>query len=75
MFQQLAAHVDHYLLNCQFGFHKGDSTMFQLVQIVHRLSQEIEKGNYIFSCFCDLTKGCDKVWHQALLSNLEHLGL
>ena len=59
----------------QSGFRKGDNTTFQLVRIVQKLSGAIETGQYAFSCFYDLSKAFDRVWHAGLLCKLEHLGV
>ena len=75
VFKQLLDHVDHYLPINQFGFRKGDNTTFQLVRIVQKLSGAIETGQYAFSCFYDLSKPFDRVWHAGLLCKLEHLGV
>ena len=75
VFKQLLDHVDHYLPINQSGFRKGDNTTFQLVRIVQKLSGAIETGQYAFSCFYDLSKAFDRVWHAGLLCKLEHLGV
>ena len=75
VFKQLLNHVDHYLPIHQSGFRKGDNTTFQLVRIVQKLSGAIETGQYAFSCFYNLSKAFDCVWHAGLLCKLEHLGV
>ena len=75
VFKQLLDHVAHYLPIHQSGFRKGDNTMFQLIRIVQKLSGAIETGQYAFSCFYNLSKAFDRVWHAELLCKLEHLGV
>ena len=75
VFKQLLDHVDHYLPIHHSGFRKGDNTTFQLVRIVHKLSGAIETGQYAFSCFYDLSKAFDRVWHAGFLCKLEQLGV
>ena len=42
---------------------------------MQKLSGAIETGQYAFSCFYDLSKAFDRVWHAGLLCKLEHLGV
>ena len=44
-------------------------------RIVQKLSGAIETGQYAFSCFYDLSKAFDRVWHAGLLCKLDHLGV
>ena len=59
----------------QSGFRKKDGTALQLARIVHSLSEALEKKNAVVSCFFDLTKAFDRVWHKGLQAKLEHLGI
>ena len=59
----------------QSVFRKKDGTALHLARIIHSLSEALEKKNAVVSCFFDLTKAFDRVWHKGLLAKLEHLGI
>ena len=75
IFQHLYRHVNPIIPMNQSGFRKKDGTALQLARIVHSLSEALEKKNAVVSCFFDLTKAFDRVWHKGLLAKLEHLGI
>ena len=62
---------------CRFqsGFRPGDSTVMQLVYIVHEIYEALEKGNEIRAVFLDISKAFDRVWHSGLLAKLRSIGL
>lgn len=75
VFRQLYSHAEEFLPECQSGFRRADGTQNQLVRIIHSLAQNVDRGNYTMSCYFDLAKAFDRVWHQGLLAKLEHIGV
>ena len=73
--RQLRKLVDCQLPINQSGFRKGDSTSQQLARIMHQLAKHVEDGDVVVSCFYDLSKAFDTVWHKGLLFKLEALGV
>ena len=59
----------------QSGFRPGDSTVNQLVYLVHKIYDAFEKGKEVRMVFLDVSKAFDKVWHKGLLYKLESLGV
>mgnify|MGYP000176344217 CR=1 FL=1 len=68
--------TSHNLLTyCNSGFKKMDSTVNQLINIVHELSQAIDKGKEVRMIFLDISKAFDRVWHRGLLLKLQQVGV
>ena len=58
----------------QSGFRSGDSTFMQLIFVVNKIYQALEKGNEGRAVFLDISKAFDNVWHQGLLTKLKSIG-
>ena len=68
--------VQHNLISPhQFGFIPGKSTTLQLVYLIHRWLQALEKGHNITAVFLDFKKAFDRVWHHGLLHKLLTCGI
>ena len=66
----------HNQLYCrQFGFRKSHSTMHTLINIVERIRESLDKGEYACGVFVDLQKAFDTVDHKILLHKLDHYGI
>ncbi len=65
----------HFLNPFQSGFRPGDSTVNQLVFIIHKIYQALEQGKEVRMVFLDISKAFDKVWHKGLFCKLEFLGV
>ena len=59
----------------QSGFRPGDSTIMQLVYIVHEICEALEEGSEMRAVFLDITKAFDKVWHRGLIAKLRSIGV
>ena len=59
----------------QSGFRPGDSTVNQLVYLVHRIYAAFEQGKEVRMVYLDISKAFDKVWHKGLLYKLEAIGV
>ena len=46
------------------GFKKNDSTVNQLLKIIHQIYQDVNDGNDTCLVFLDVSKAFDKVWHM-----------
>ena len=57
------------------GFKHRDSTVYQLIGLVHMLHDSINKGKTVTMVFLDISKAFDKVWHEGLLFKLKTFGI
>ena len=63
------------LIEQNSGFKRKDSTVNQLLKIVHQIYQDINNGKDTCLVFLDVSKAFDKVWHKGLLFKLRQLGI
>ncbi len=47
----------------------------QLVYIVNKIYQALERGHEVRVVFLDISKAFDKVWHKGLLAKLKSVGI
>ena len=67
---------DHSLLTVKnSGFKQKDSTVNQLLSIVHKLYSGLDNKENACLVFLDISKAFDKVWHEGLLFKLKQLGI
>ena len=65
----------HNLYNdSQYGFRKKHSTEHAALELVDRISQELDKGNTPSNIFIDLSKAFDTLDHKILRHKLNHYG-
>ena len=57
------------------GFKKNDSTVNQLLKIVHQIYQDINDGKDTCMVFLDVSKAFDKVWHEGLIFKIQQMGI
>jgi endonuclease/exonuclease/phosphatase family metal-dependent hydrolase len=72
----LLAHMrQHKLLSKrQYGFISGRSTLLQLLTVLEKWTDELDKGNIVDVIFLDFKKAFDKVPHTRLICKLRHYG-
>ena len=58
----------NFLSPFQSGFRLGDSTVNQLIHIVHKIYGALDQGKEVRMVFLDISKAFDKVWHRGLHS-------
>ena len=63
------------LIEQNSGFKTKDSTVNQLLKIVHQIHQDINSGKDTCLVFLDVSKAFDKVWHKGRLIKLRQLGI
>ena len=74
-------HLYEYLLSNNLlteknsGFKANDSTVNQLISILHNIYNGLENSKEARMVFLDISKAFDKVWHVGLLFKLRQLGL
>ena len=59
----------------QSGFCKSDCAEFQLLRLVKRWSELLDKSCCVETVFFDMRKAFDKVWHRGLIAKLETAGV
>ena len=67
--------VINFLNPLQSGFRPGDSTVNQLVYMVHNIYDAFEHGKEVRMVYLDISKAFDRVWHKGLLLKLKTIGL
>ena len=63
-----------FLYKFQSGFRPGDSTINQLIFLVHKIYEALEGSKEVQLLFIDISKAFDKVWHAGLLHKWDALG-
>ena len=56
-----------FLYKFQSGFRPGDTTINQLIFLVHKIYEALEGGKEVRAVFLDISKAFDKVWHAGLV--------
>ena len=75
VYSRLYKHILPYLPPHQSGFRQHDGTELQLARLVHQISAARDSGQSVLTCFFDLSKAFDRVWHKGLLAKLLHYGV
>ena len=77
MHKRLLDHcMEHSIISSkQAAYLKGDSTVAQLLYIVHKIRSQWAKGNVTHAVFLDVQAAFDKVWHKGLLAMLDQINV
>ena len=59
----------------QAAYLKGDSTVHQLLYIVHQIRSNWEHNRITQGVFLDVSAAFDKVWHNGLIAKLGQIGI
>ena len=59
----------------QSGFRKKDSTVCQLISIIHMLLTNCASKKATHAVFLDISKAFDSVWHDRLITKLSNIGI
>ena len=59
----------------QAAYLKGDSTIQQLLYIVHHIRSNWGIGKITQGIFLDISSAFEKVWHNGLIAKLNQIGV
>ena len=59
----------------QAAYLKGDSTISQLIYMVHNIKQNWTNQKITQGLFLDVSSAFDKVWHNGLIAKLAQIGI
>ena len=77
MYNRLMDYLNKYNILCktQFGFRNKYSTYMALIQLMEKISDAIDKGEYVLGVFIDFSKAFDTINHDILIDKLQHYGI
>lgn len=77
MYNRITEYLDHMgiLADNQFGFREKQSTYMAILNIIDKISDEIDKKRLSLGVFMDLSKAFDTIDHKILLNKLNHYGI
>ena len=56
-------------------FRPGDTTVMEMIYILNKIYNALDKGCQRRAVFLDNSKAFDKLWHQGLLAKLKSIGI
>ena len=74
IFKKLSLYLNKHklLYDSQYGFRAGHSTELASIEVIDRITQDLDKGKIPISIFLDLTKAFDTLDHVILLQKLNY---
>ena len=77
MYKRVIKYLDknNILFQSQYGFRKKHSTNLATIELMTKILQAKENGEYTVGVFLDLAKAFDTVNHEILLRKLENYGI
>ncbi len=60
---------------CQAGFRRGRGVTDHLVRLGEHVGRAIGRRKVLLSCFFDISRAYDQVWHAQLLQKIKKIGL
>ena len=77
IFKQLSTYLNEHkvLYASQYGFRAGHSTELASIELIDRITQDLDKGKIPISIFLDLSKAFDTPDHVILLQKLNYYGI
>jgi len=74
---RLLAHCTEYniISEKQAAYIRGDSTVNQLLYIVHKIRQAWSQNRIVHGTFLDVKAAFDRIWHKGLLHKLNSIGV
>ena len=77
IFNQINDHFTSHDLyyNGQYGFREKHSTQLAALELIDRITHELDLGNTPINIYIDLSKAFDTLDHNILISKLQHYGI
>ena len=77
IFNQINDHVTShdFYYNGQYGFREKHSTQLAALELIDRITHELDMGNTPINIYIDLSKAFDTLHHTILISKLQHYGI
>ena len=77
IFDNLHSYIfsNNLLSDKQSGYRKGDSTVKQLLSIIHEIHSAFDTSHEVRAVFLDISRAFDRVWHDGLIFKLKKLGV
>ena len=77
MFNQIHNHFSMHNLfySGQYGFRANHSMQFAALELIDRITQDLDQGNMLITIFMDLSKAFDTLNHDILIYKLKSYGL
>ena len=61
-----------FLTKHQFGFRENNSTYMTILDLIVKISHQIDSKHYYFGIFLDVSKAFDNINHKVLINKIEH---